>query len=123
MAASGVALRPYNEAPRTAWQGERGTANFFSSSERAYSSKADLSQHGHGREVLSVVARNHPIHRLMLAASIAFSARELVAAATFHDGMVAARDRWLLEKGRRLPHPDQLERERYGSQYRGSRHG
>ena len=52
-------------------------------------------------------------------ATIHFTSIDRAAAQAFHDGLMAARERWLREKNRRLPTPDQLERERYGTPYRG----
>ena len=56
-------------------------------------------------------------------AAIHFSTTDRSEAQRFHDALMSARERWLREKNRRLPLPDQLERERYGTPYRGGRNG
>jgi hypothetical protein len=63
-----------------------------------------------------------PETSFLAGAAVAFSITDRLEAQRFHDALMAARDRWLREKGRRLPHPDQLERERYGIRRGGGRH-
>ena len=51
-------------------------------------------------------------------AGVGFTSMDIGEAQAFHEYVVALRDRWMREHGRRLPHPDQLDRERYGDRQR-----
>jgi hypothetical protein len=60
----------------------------------------------------------------LASSSVGFDTWELAHAQRWADALLACRDGWLLEKNRRLPSADQLERERYGnSLMRGRRNG
>jgi hypothetical protein len=99
-----------------------GDAQGYSSSE--FQSQLQASRQGSNRSaILSVAPPWHPVTLMALGSGIGFSAIDIASAAKFHDRLVAARDAWLRKNNRRLPHPDQLDRERYGIRRGGVRHG
>ena len=58
----------------------------------------------------------------LIGAAIPFSNMDRMEAQRFQEQLISERDQWLRARGRRLPSPEQLDRERYGSDNRGGRY-
>lgn len=57
----------------------------------------------------------------LIGAAIPFSTMDRMEAQRFQERLLSERDQWLRVHGRRLPSPDQLDRERYGRDRREAR--
>ena len=90
----------------------------FNNTDAPHHSKTDgqFQQRTPPRDILTVP--KGPAVDMLRMAALAFSSSDLVAAQRFYETMMLARSAWLAANNKRLPDPDWLDRQRYGTKRR-----
>ena len=107
--------KPCNEEVRSAT--ERPASNFINHEPRDYTKTSSQPQHRPPPRDILTVPKGPAVDMLRMAA-LAFSSSDLVAAQRFYETMMLARSAWLASNNKRLPDPDWLDRQRYGTKRR-----
>jgi len=107
--------KPFNEEGRSAT--ERPTSNFINHEPQQRSSTGSQSQHALRPRDTLTVPKGAAVDLLRMAA-LTFSNNDLLGAQRFYEKIMLARSAWLAANNKRLPDPEWLDRQRYGTKRR-----